>query len=711
MVVRMGGALRHVALLGLVCGAMAFAGEADANTVPEYEVTVTATRSATETFRTPYAVDVVTSNDILQRKSSPSIVDALSEIPGVMLQKTSPGQGSPFIRGFTGYQTLLLVDGVRFNNSTFRSGPNEYWRTVDPLSLSRLEVVKGPFSALYGSDAVGGTVNAITKSPSWGDGKNVWQGIDWGGETYYRGATGERSNVGHLELEGSYNKKLAFLFTGSYKDFDDLVAGGGAGVQQNTGFSEFSGDGKIVYKVADGHELTFLGQHFRQQAVPRTEQTVYAEKFHGTQPGTEFRRNNDEFRSLAYVEYHGKDISPILADVKVNLNYQNHQEERDRKTSNKRTDVSAFDVDTFGMYAQLQTKTAYGTLTYGVDYYHDNVDSYRYDFNADGSPRSHSIQGPLADNSSYALFGAFIQNDTWLLNDRLNVIGGVRFSYAAVDAGQVANPVDNSEFSLQDSWKSIVGNARALYLFDEGKHWGVFGGASQAFRAPTLYDLTAFDATGQFEIPSPGLTPEKYLQFEVGAKGSYDFFRFNASYFYTLIEDQITPAPTGNIIQDSPEVVKSNVGKGWLQGIETRVEYTFYKQWTPWADFTWQEGETNQMTNTEEVRAPLSRLMPLSGHLGLRYKPKAGKWWIEGVGTFVGRQDRLSIKDRLDTTRIPPDGTPGYSLLTIRGGAEIRHNLSLSGGVENVTDQNYRVHGSGTNSPGVNGYLSVLWKF
>ncbi|MCY3024123.1 MAG: TonB-dependent receptor [Planctomycetota bacterium] len=682
-----------------------------AGEIPDYAITVTATRSAVDVFRAPYTVEVISADEIAHRKNSDSLVDALAEVPGVMLQKTSPGQGSPFIRGFTGYQTLLLIDGVRFNNSTFRSGPNEYWRTIDPLSLDRLELVKGPFSALYGSDAVGGTVNAITKSPRWGDGEHIWQGIDWGGRTYYRGASAERSNIGHLELEGSYKKKVAFLFTGSYKDYDDLKAGGGAGVQQNTGFSEFGADGKIIYRIADDHDLTFLGQHYRQQEVPRTEQTVYTQSFHGSAIGTEFRRDTDENRGLGYVEYHGKDISPILADVKVNLNYQNHHEERNRITSNHRNDISGFDVDTLGALAQLQTKTAFGTLTYGLDYYHDRVESFRYDFNADGSPRSHSIQGPLGDNASYDLFGAFIQNDTWLLNDRLNIVGGLRFSYAAARAGQVEDPVDKSKFSLHDSWKSVVGNARVLYLFDKEKHWNVFGGASQAFRAPTLYDLTAFDATGQFETPSPGLTPEQYLQFEAGVKGDYDFCRFTGSYFYTLISDQITPAPTGNIIQDSPEVVKSNVGKGWLQGIETRLEYTFYKQWTPWADFTWQEGETNQMTDTEKVRAPISRLMPPTGHLGLRYRPRAGKWWVEAVGTFVGKQDRLSVKDLLDTRRIPPGGTPGCALLGIRGSAQLARRLFLSGGVENVTNQNYRVHGSGTNQPGVNAYLSIDWKF
>ena len=91
-----------------------------------------------------------------------SAPEALLESPGVMAQQTAHGQGSPFLRGFTGFRTLMLVDGIRLNNSTFRDGPNQYWSTVDALAVERLEVVKGPASVLYGSDAIGGT---LTMSP------------------------------------------------------------------------------------------------------------------------------------------------------------------------------------------------------------------------------------------------------------------------------------------------------------------------------------------------------------------------------------------------------------------------------------------------------------------------------------------------------------------------------------------------------------------
>ena len=92
-----------------------------------------------------------------------TLPEAFRELPGVHVQKTSNGQGSPFIRGFTGFRTLALIDGVRFNNSTFREGPNQYWSNIDAMSLDHLELIPGQGSVLYGSDAIGGTMNVFTR--------------------------------------------------------------------------------------------------------------------------------------------------------------------------------------------------------------------------------------------------------------------------------------------------------------------------------------------------------------------------------------------------------------------------------------------------------------------------------------------------------------------------------------------------------------------
>src|SRR5688572_29980713 len=129
------------------------------------ETVVTATRTEQTVFDVPYTAHVIDRADFIERRNVRTFPDALRDIPGVMVQRTAYGQASPFIRGFTGFRTLALIDGIRLNNASFREGPNQYWGTIDQYTINRLEVVKGPSSVLYGSDAIGGTVNAITRKP------------------------------------------------------------------------------------------------------------------------------------------------------------------------------------------------------------------------------------------------------------------------------------------------------------------------------------------------------------------------------------------------------------------------------------------------------------------------------------------------------------------------------------------------------------------
>ena len=119
------------------------------------EIVVTASRRPVEAFSEPYLINARDAENLTEVRQVRTIPDAMREIPGVMVQKTGHGQGSPYIRGFTGLRTLFLIDGIRLNNSTFRDGPNQYWNTVDAFAVQRLELVKGPSSVLYGSDAIG----------------------------------------------------------------------------------------------------------------------------------------------------------------------------------------------------------------------------------------------------------------------------------------------------------------------------------------------------------------------------------------------------------------------------------------------------------------------------------------------------------------------------------------------------------------------------
>ena len=140
------------------------AGYDDAPARSDIEVhVVSANRVRDDVHELPYALDDISAQS-LTRRFSRTVPEALADTPGVLVQKTAHGQGSPYIRGFTGYRTLALIDGIRYNNSVYRDGPSEYFSLIDLESVARIEVLSGPASVLYGSDAVGGVVSVETQS-------------------------------------------------------------------------------------------------------------------------------------------------------------------------------------------------------------------------------------------------------------------------------------------------------------------------------------------------------------------------------------------------------------------------------------------------------------------------------------------------------------------------------------------------------------------
>ena len=153
-------------ILPLAAAACGIPQVAFANDEPDDDKTIviTGTRADRTLDEEPYPVEVVTL-EILQRELPRTVPEALRSLPGVLVQKTASGHGSPYIRGFTGNRTLLVIDGIRYNNATYRDGANEYFAQVDQFTLAQIELVSGPASALYGSEAVGGTI-VLTSRPS-----------------------------------------------------------------------------------------------------------------------------------------------------------------------------------------------------------------------------------------------------------------------------------------------------------------------------------------------------------------------------------------------------------------------------------------------------------------------------------------------------------------------------------------------------------------
>ncbi|MBN1441786.1 MAG: TonB-dependent receptor, partial [Planctomycetes bacterium] len=164
-------------------------------------------------------------------------------------------------------------------------------------------------------------------------------------------------------------------------------------------------------------------------------------------------------------------------------------------------------------------------------------------------------------------------------------------------------------------------------------------------------------------------------------------------------------------IDGDPEVTKDNVGDGFIHGVELGLAWTFYEGFTAFGNFTWMEGEVDTYVGSTMSREPVSRIQPATGLVGLRWDSPQRKYWAEATVTIVDNQDRLSPGDEDDTQRIPLGGTPGYTVYALRGGVEPMRGLKLFAAVENITDVDYRVHGSGQNEPGTNVILGADWRF
>jgi hemoglobin/transferrin/lactoferrin receptor protein len=665
-------------------------------------IVVTATRLPMRSFDVPALVsttDAATIQGLLQSRTLPEV---LGELPGVAVQKTGHGQGSPFIRGYTGFRNVLLIDGIRLNNSVFREGANQYWNTVDPFSFSRVEVLRGPASVLYGSDAIGGAVNVLS---------DVGPGEPTGlaPRLLYRYSGAENSNTVRAE-SGWHSESLRARGGLTWKDYGDLEGGSEVGTQPRTGYEERDADLRLEYDLSPDTTLAFGYQYVDQDDAWRTHRTIYGISWEGTAVGTDRVLSFDQQRQLGYMKLRHSGIGSAADTVQVSLSYHLQSEDQYRKRANLRVDELGFDVGTTGLALQFDKLWGNVQLVYGADWYRDQVNSYFVEFNANGSLRRVHAQGPVADEATYDLAGVYAQGIV-ALGPRVTATLAGRYTYAAVDAGRVEDPVTFDVYSIDDDWDDFSASGRLGFMPVADGPWMLYAAVSQAFRAPNLSDLTRLDAarSNELEIPSPGLSPEQFVSYEGGVKYSDERWSAQAALFRTDGEDVIVRTPTGRVVGGLTEVTKVNAAESRVEGFEAQVSWRALPTVLLVAEGAWLDGEADAFPtgSQQPVREPLDVLTPTAWRLGARWTPVSPRLQLEAVVEHADRQDELSTRDKLDTQRIPPGGTPDWTVLHLRSEWRATERTTLSLAVENLTDEDYRIHGSGVNEPGRNVVASV----
>jgi len=670
---------------------------------------VTASRAEQTESAAAYSTAYITSHQI-RDETRRTLPEALQYTPGVLVQKTAHGHGSPVIRGFTGRQNLLLVDGVRINNSTYRSGPVQYWNTVDPLAVDHIELIKSQGSVPYGSDAVGGTLNAFTKSSDFRarTADRIYLG---GAASYeYRG-NGQGSSIGRLETETGVGGKFGVWLGLSAKDFGD-IEDSSVGRMDGTGYPEQDLDFRADWAVTADSTLTLAHQYVNQDDISRWHRTLqnpgWLHDDHFAAPGRWTTNTYDQERSLSYLRYAGENPGADAAIRRWNatLSFQtsSDSEYQDRKPESDSIRASDIDVQTYGADLTLESDLGPGTLVYGFDFYHDDVDSAGYQNNTKGTKYKEVL--PVADDSEYDLLGAFTQY-VWKPLDAVEITGGARYTYADASLGRFYDAAGKLQPSQSQEWDSLVGSLRGLYRIDSA--WSLFGGISQAFRAPNLDDLTGnlTSRAGNDSLGSTDVDPENFLTYEIGARHTTDATSLAGSVFYTDVDDLITGVPASS---GSKTTVTTNASGGYVWGMELEGAWRFHPQWELSGFAAWQEGdsETPLYLGGPVAEKPMPRQLPLTGSVALRWTAPSEKFWVEGRLLAAATEDRITAEDQAaDNQRIPTGGTPGYVVASLRGGWTVNEHLDLVCGVENLTDEDYRIHGSGQNEAGLGGVFTA----
>jgi hemoglobin/transferrin/lactoferrin receptor protein len=676
-------------------------------------VVVTPTRREADAFELPQSTIRLDADDIRLRRQARSTPEMLKEVAGVSVQKTSHGQGSPKIRGRTGFQTLLLVDGIRMNDSTWRVGNVEYWNHLDPYSFERFEVVRGPGSVLWGSDAVSGLGHALAKERTTFD-----PGFHADAGALFRYASAEDSYVTHGEVDGNLDD-FGWHVGATYKDFGDLEAGRHVGLLPDTGYAAADVDAKLTWRTRPGDTLTFATQHANLRNVPRTHSTTANVPWRGITRGTDLRREHDHRRWHAYARWETENTRAVDR-LELTALYKYRYERQDRVTSQNRRSFDVATVDTLGFTLQANEEVGEGDLVFGADWYRDFVDSSFREFNADGSVRTLRNRGPVAGDATYDIAGLFAEYDVPLAR-LLRLVAGLRYSYVNLSADDIAVTGITTIDHVSDHWHAITGSVRLLHETAENAR--TFVGVSQGFRAPNLSDTTRFDLarTNELEIPADDLDPETTWTFEVG--GRYDDGELAASVtgWYALIEDQIGRVPTGAVGGNGERIVsKANLDEGWLAGVELEgsVGLRFLSRelidWSLFGNFDYVEGRTDQFNSAGvQIRDRFDALPPATGMIGLRWQDPEGRARFEAFTLMAYHDDpsRYTEAEAANTSRIPPGGLPGYAVVGVRGSYAVTEDTTVSLAVENLNDVDYRIMDSGLQEPGTNAILTVASRF
>ena len=709
---------------------------AKANTALLDDVVVYSSRFAEKFKRVAQTIDVLKTKEQLNFQLNTA--DALINSGKLFVQKSQQGGGSPVIRGFEASRILMVVDGVRMNNAIYRAGHLQNIITIDNMVLERMEILYGPSSTLFGSDALGGVISLNTKDPILSSDHKT----QFSGAATLRYSSAMQENRGNIQMNIG-GKKWASFTSVSYGSFGDLIQGSKRRVNypdfgKRNNYVERVGNVDMIIpnpnpnkQIGSGYKQVDITQKFLYQAnekvqhilnlqfsntndIPRYDRLsetngvvpVFAEWYYGPQ-----------IRNMAAYHLNVKDQVGFFKDIKITASFQDIEESRiARRFQNNNKDFRWERVSVFGLNIDAKHYFKKHELHIGAETYSNFIKSTAERVNIASGLKSR-ITTRYSDGPTSMSTHAIFAQHTYKISDRLTINDGLRFNLVQLNAQFVDTSLTRFPFSkVKQSNQSITGNLGIVYATKNNLRaaW-VF---STGFRSPNVDDLAkVFDSrTGLVVVPNTNIKPEYTYNVEFNLNKYGNSFSYGAAVFYTAFDNALVLDRYLFNGQDSIfySGVKSavfalqNKAKARLYGISLNASLQLVKSLSMEGVINFTKGQFRDAING---KTPLDHVPPTYGRLALKHQ--GPKWnadfWVLFNGWKRLADYNLNGEDNLQYAT--PDGMPAWYTLNFRSSIMVKKQIQLQVAIENILDLNYRYFASGISASGRNLSLSLKASF
>jgi hemoglobin/transferrin/lactoferrin receptor protein len=727
------------------------------------EIVISVFKKEEKSKRIAEQIAVLSSKNI-QKLSPQTSADLLAIIPGIKVQKSQFGGGSPVIRGMESNRVLLVVDGVRMNNAIYRKGHLQSSITIAPNLLDKIEVVFGPSSVIYGSDALGGVIHYYTKTPKLSEDNEVKS------QFFSRFSTVNQEITTNVSAEVSFNNWASFTSI-SYSDFGELKAG----KNRSHGFSDW---GNVFYYSENvngnynenptinsnpnllrntGYNQTDVLQKFFVPLSKNTDLKINLQ--YSTSSNiqrfdrlTEIRDISD-VSSLKFAEWSYGPQKRLLISSQLLLNpdknwlesgtittaYQNLQESRIQRKfgsldrSYREESVAVFSVN--GDFSVPLTDDKTRILSYGFEFAYNDVSSNAYgktlnisNGEINGFSNDFKVQSRYPDGGGNYLSSSLYLGYKQDVNSKSTLNSGIRFTNTNLNATWI----DETFIQLSDN--DISANNSAItatlgYVYKPNKNWQLNSVLSSGFRSPNIDDVGRVrEKSGDVTVPNIHVKPEFAYNAEVGIQKYFNDrkFRLSANVFYTLLDnyiirDRFTINGSDQVLFDGEygnAVANQNRGNAFITGYTISYLGKLSNAWNTSGFITYTKGRTY---DSEE---PMSSIPPLFGQFEVNYK--RDKIEVGAALRFNSKKDieDFNFTEGIDNHDLTPIvdanaannediyfGTPSWMTIGINGRYSVTENFSVQARLDNLFDEHYIEFASGISSPGRNLSVSFVANF